>query len=323
MARELVYGQAIMEALTEEMARDSRVIFYGQEQAVTDDDPLVRAFGRSRVRCTPISETAEIGMAIGAAMAGLRPVVELLMTDFILVAMNQVVNEAARLRFKTGGQVAVPLVLKASYGFASGWSVQHSNCWYNLFMGVPGLKVVAPSTPADAKGLFKAAVRDDNPVLYLHHFLLTLKSGPVPDGDHVVPIGVAEVKRPGRDVTLVGVGWTVDLALQAAEQLAAEGIEAEVVDPRSLAPLDVDTLAASVAKTGRVVLVDQAPRHASAAAIMAAELADRCWAELKAPPRLVTARDASVPYSRSVEEYVLPQIEAVVQAARQLVAVAT
>lgn len=236
MAREIPYIQAIMEAITGEMQRDSNVIFYGQEQAVSDDDPLVIAFGRKRVRPTPISETAEIGMAIGAAMLGLRPIVELLMTDFILVALNQVVNEAARIYFKKAGRVRTPIVLKAGYGFAAGWSVQHTNCWYNLFLGVPGLKVVAPSTAADAKGLMKAAIRDDNPVVYLHHYMLTLVPGPVPDGDVIIPIGVADVKRPGRDVTLIATGWMVQRSLEAADQLAQEGIEVEVIDLRTLAP---------------------------------------------------------------------------------------
>jgi pyruvate dehydrogenase E1 component beta subunit len=302
------------------MQRDPSVVFYGQNIALTDEDPMVKAFGRQRVRVTPISETAEMGMAVGAALVGLRPVVELLMTDFMLVGLDQVLNEAARMRFKSGGQVTMPIVFKAGYGFAAGWSIQHTNCWYNLFLGAPGLKVVAPSTAADAKGLMKAAIRDDNPVVYLHHYLLTLVPAEVPDGDHVVPIGLAGVKRAGNDVTIVATGWMVQHALSAAEQLAAEGIQAEVVDPRTLAPLDTATILRSVEKTGRVVLVDQAPRHASVAALIAAEIAEAGFHALKAPPRLVTALDYPVPYSKPLEEYVLPSVEKIVQAVRGVLA---
>lgn len=318
MPREVPYIQAINEAIAEEMQRDASVVYYGQNIALSDDDPLVAAFGRQCVRVTPISETAETGMAVGAALVGLRPVVELLMTDVMLVGLDQVLNEAARMRFKSGGQVTMPIVFKAGYGFAAGWSVQHTNCWYNLFLGAPGLKVVAPSTAADAKGLLKAAIRDDNPVVYLHHYMLTLLPGEVPDGDHVVPIGRADVKRAGRDVTIVATGWMVQHALDAAEQLAADGIEAEVVDPRTLAPLDTTTILRSVEKTGRVVLVDQAPRHASVAALIAAEIAEAGFYALKAPPRLVTALDYPVPYSKPLEEYVLPNPEKIVQAVRDV-----
>lgn len=279
---------------------------------------MVRKFGKSRVRITPISETAEIGMAVGAALAGLRPVVELYMSEFMLVAMDQVLNESPRLRYMSGGQVTVPLVLKAGYGFAAGWAGQHSNCIYHTMMGIPGLKVAIPSTAADAKGLMTAAIRDDNPVVYLHHYLLTLDKGEVPDGDHVVPFGVADVKRTGGDVTIVATGWMVKLSLAAAERLAQEGISAEVIDPRTLAPLDVETILKSVKKTGRLVLVDQAPRHASAAAIIACEVAERGFEYLKVPVRMVTALDTSIPYSEPLEKYVLPSEEKIVSAVRSI-----
>jgi len=320
MPREVTYIEAINEAITEEMQRDESVVFYGQNMALTDEDPMVQAFGRQRVRVTPISETAQMGMAVGAALVGVRPVVELLMTDFMLVGLDQVLNEAARMRLKSGGQVSMPIVFKAGYGFAAGWSVQHTNCWYNLFLGAPGLKVVAPSTAADAKGLMKAAIRDNNPVVYLHHYLLTLVPGEVPDGEHVVPLGVADVKRPGSDITLVATGWMVQQALSAAEELARDGVEAEVVDPRTLAPLDTATILGSVQKTGRVVLVDQAPRHASVAALIAAEIAEAGFYDLKAPPKLVTGLDYPVPYSKPLEEYVLPNVEKIVRAARKVLA---
>src|SRR5215510_9258292 len=264
MARELPYIVAINEAIHVEMARDDRVLFFGQNMANTENEPFVDAFGKDRVRVTPISETAEIGIAVGAALAGFRPVVELYMAEFMLVAMDQVVNEAPRFRYMSAGQVSVPLVLKAGYGFTAGWAGQHTGTITSLFMGVPGLKVAVPATAADAKGLMATAIRDDNPVVYLHHYLLTLEHGEVPDGEYLVPFGEAAMRREGGDVTIVATGWCVDRALNAAEQLAAEGIQAEVIDPRTLAPLDTDTILESVAKTGHLVLVDQATRHASA-----------------------------------------------------------
>src|SRR5215470_8199724 len=178
MPREMMYGEAIATAIIEEMQRDPNVIFYGQNMGMTERDPMLKMFGRDRIRLTPISETAELGIAIGAAMSGLRPIVELWMSEFMLVGFNQIVNEAPRFRYMSGGQVKVPLVFKAGYGFAAGWAGQHTGSIYGMFMGVPGLKVAVPSTPADALGLMKAAIRDDNPVVYLHHYMLTLEKGP-------------------------------------------------------------------------------------------------------------------------------------------------
>jgi len=316
MGREMMYGEAMATAIIEEMQRDPNVIFYGQNMAMTERDPMLKMFGRNRVRIAPISETAEIGIAVGAAMTGLRPIVELWMNEFMLVAMDQVINEAPRLRYMSGGQVKVPLVLKAGFGFAAGWAGQHSNCMYHTMMGIPGLKVVVPSTPADAKGLMAAAIRDDNPVVYLHPYMLMLETGEVPEGEHVVPLGVADVKRAGTDVTIVATGWMVKKSLAAAEQLASEGISAEVVDPRTLAPLDVKTIVESVKKTGRLVLVDQAPRHSSAAAIIAAEVAEHGFEHLRAPLKMVTALDTSIPYSEPLENFVLPNEDKIIQAVR-------
>src|SRR6201996_789462 len=203
MAREIPYIAAVQEAIRVEMERDPTVVFYGQDVAPSDEDPLVQAFGRVRVRVSPISETAEIGMAVGLALAGYCPVVELLMAEFMLVAMNQVTNEAPRLRYMSGGQVKVPLVLKAGYGFTAGWAGQHTGSIYGMFTGVPGLKVALPTTPADAKGLMATAIRDDNPVCFFHHYLLTLEEGEVPEGEYLVPFGQADVRRAGEDVTIV------------------------------------------------------------------------------------------------------------------------
>jgi pyruvate dehydrogenase E1 component beta subunit len=317
MAHELPYIAAINEAIHLEMARDEDVLYYGQNLATTENDEFLKSFGGDRVRVTPISETAEIGMAVGAALAGLRPVVELYMAEFMLVAMDQVVNEAPRFRYMSGGRVKVPLVLKAGYGFTAGWAGQHTGAIYGMFLGIPGLKVALPATAADAKGLMATAIRDDNPVCFFHHYLLTLEHGEVPDGEYLVPFGQADVRRAGGDVTIVATGYMVGRALQAAEALAGEGIEAEVIDPRTLAPLDTDTILASVERTGHAVLVDQAPRHASASALIAAEIAEHGFSSLKAPITQVTGLDATVAYSQPMEAFVLPDEIKIAQAVRQ------
>src|SRR6201994_1488964 len=202
MAREIPYIAAVNEAIQQEMSRDDSVVFYGQDVAPSDEDPLVKAFGRDRVRVSPISETAQTGMAVALALAGYRPIVELLMAEVMLVAMNQVTNEAPRLRYMSGGQVKVPLVLKAGYGFTAGWAGQHTGSIYGMFAGVPGLKVAVPSTADRAEGLMGAAIRDNNPVCFFHHYLLTLEPGEVPDGEYLVPFGQADVRRAGGDVTI-------------------------------------------------------------------------------------------------------------------------
>jgi acetoin:2,6-dichlorophenolindophenol oxidoreductase subunit beta len=315
---EIPYIAAIEMAIHGEMERDDSVLYFGQNIATTPDDKFLQAFGPDRVRVTPISETAEIGMAVGAALAGYRPVVELYMAEFMLVAMDQVVNEAPRFRYMTGGQVKVPLVLKAGYGFTAGWAGQHTGTIYGMFMGVPGLRVAIPSTAADAKGLMATAIRDDNPVAYFHHYLLTLEHGEVPDGEHLVPFGQAAVRREGGDVTIVALGYQVGLALEAAERLAGEGIQAEVIDPRTLNPLDLKAIVESVEKTGRLVLVDQATRHGSASAVIAADVADEGFSSLKAPIKQVTALEATIPYSAPMEEYLLPDVDKVVGAVQQV-----
>jgi len=320
MAHELPYIAAIEEAIREEMERDPSVLYFGQNIATHENDPFLQAFGPDRVRVTPISETAEIGMAVGAAFAGYRPVVELYMAEFMLVAMDQVVNEAPRFHYMSAGQVKVPIVLKAGYGFTAGWAGQHTGSIYGMFMGVPGLKVAVPATAADAKGLMTAAIRDDNPVVFFHHYLLTLEHGDVPDGEYVLPLGQANVVREGSDVTVVAIGFMLGKALAAAEQLAGQGIACEVIDPRTLAPLDTATIIRSVEKTGRLVIVDQSTRHGSAAAVIAAEVASDGFAALKAPVKLVTALDATIPYSQPMEEYLLPDEAKIVAAVHEVAA---
>jgi pyruvate dehydrogenase E1 component beta subunit len=218
----------------------------------------------------------------------------------------------------TGGQVTVPLVLKAGYGFTAGWAGQHTGTIYGMFMGVPGLRVAIPSTAADAKGLMATAIRDDNPVAYFHHYLLTLEPGDVPDGEHLVPFGEAAVRREGGDVTIVALGYMVGLALEAAERLAGEGVQAEVIDPRTLNPLDMKTILESVDKTGHLVLVDQATRHGSASAVIAGDVADQGFSSLKAPIKQVTALEATIAYSQPMEEFVLPDEDKIVGAVQQV-----
>jgi acetoin:2,6-dichlorophenolindophenol oxidoreductase subunit beta len=322
MARELPYIAAINEAIQLEMERDERVLLLGQNLGMTENDPFVQAFGHDRVRITPISETAEIGMAVGAALAGFRPVVELYMAEFMLVAMDQVVNEAPRFRYMSAGQVSVPLVLKAGYGFTAGWAGQHTGTIYSMFLGVPGLKVVIPATAADAKGLMATAIRDDNPVVYFHHYLATLEHGEVPEGEHLVPFGEAAVRREGSDVTIVALGYMVGKALAAAETLAGEGVSAEVIDPRTLNPLDTKTILESVEKTGRLVLVDQATPLGAATAHIAAKVADEGFGSLKAPIKQVTALDTTIAYSEPVEQAALPNEEKIAAAVRAVLGTA-
>jgi pyruvate dehydrogenase E1 component beta subunit len=312
------YIAAIDAGIHQEMQRDPNVLYFGQNLATTENHHFLAAYGADRVRVTPISETAEIGIAIGAALAGFRPVVELYMAEFMLVAMDQVVNEAPRFRYMSGGQVKVPIVLKAGYGFTAGWAGQHTGSLAALFMGVPGLKVVVPSTAADAKGLMATAIRDDNPVVYLHNYMLTLEHGEVPDGEYLVPFGKAEIRRTGGDVTVIATGWMVPRALAAAEQLAKEGINADVIDPRTVAPLDLETILKSVDKTGRVVLVDQATRHASVSGMIAADIAEHRFESLKAPIVQVTAADTTIPYSQPLEAYVIPDEARIAAAVRKV-----
>ena len=240
------------------------------------------------------------------------------MAEFMLVAMNQVVNEAPRLRYMSGGRVKVPAVFKAGYGFTAGWAGQHTGSIYGMFMGFPGLKVALPSTPADAKGLMATAIRDDNPVCYLMNYLLVLEHGDVPEGEYVVPFGEAAVRRAGSDVTIVATGGRSGRALAAAETLAAEGIQAEVIDPRTLNPLDTATILSSVEKTGQLVIADQGTRHGGASAVIAAEVAEHGFGSLKAPIMQVTALDVTVPYSEPMEAYVLPDEEKIAGAVRQV-----
>jgi pyruvate/2-oxoglutarate/acetoin dehydrogenase E1 component len=323
----LTYAEALNEALREEMRRDARVFVMGEDVAVWGGGGifgvtkgLVEEFGTQRVRDTPISEEAIAAVAIGAAATGSRPVAEIMYVDFIGLAMEPIVNQAAKLRYMFGGKATVPMVVRAQEGAGRGNAAQHSQSLEAWFCHIPGLKVVTPSTPADAKGLLKAAIRDDNPVIFLEHKVLYFTKGPVPvDQDFTVPLGVADVKRTGQHVTVVGVHTMVGKALQAAEQLAEEGIELEVIDPRTLVPLDEQAIVESVKKTGRLIVSHEAYRTAGYGAEIVSRVVEAAFDYLDAPPLRVCARDVPVPYSAPLETAALPQTEDIIAAARALV----
>ncbi len=321
---ELRYVRAVTEALAEEMARDERVVLLGEDVgapggAFGATRGLQQRFGKERVRDTPISETAIVGAAIGAALNGLRPVVEVMFMDFLATCWDQVVNQLAKMRYMFGGQVRVPVVIRTHVGAGLGAGPQHSGSLEAWAAHVPGLAVVMPATPADAKGLLKAAIRDDDPVLVVENKTLYAAKGEVPDGDHVVPIGRAAVRRPGRDVTVVALSRMVGEALAAAERLAAEGIDVEVVDPRTVSPLDREAILGSVRKTGRLAVVHEAWAPCGIGAEVAALVAEHAHGALRAPVRRVTPPFTPVPFSPPMERFWLPDAGRIAAAARELV----
>ena len=322
---QIMYRHAVCEALAEEMARDRRVIVYGEDVAdyggafqVTVG--LLEAFGRDRVFNAPISEAAIAGVAAGAAMTGLRPVAEIMYIDFMPLAMDQVANQIAKTRYMFGGKACLPLVIRTTVGGGKGYAGQHSQSLEAMLTQVPGLKVVAPSTPYDAKGLLKSAIRDDNPVIFIEHQLLYTEKGEVPEGEYTVPLGQAAVRREGHHLTIVAYLKMADVALAAAQLLAAEGVEAEVVDPRTLIPLDIDTIARSVAKTGRLMVVCQAPKTGCFGEHIAYRAQEVAFASLKAPVHIVAAYDVPPPMARTLEEENLPSPQRVMREAQDLLA---
>jgi pyruvate/2-oxoglutarate/acetoin dehydrogenase E1 component len=315
--REISFNRAAMEAVAEEMRRDPTIFHLS-----TDAPPsLQQEFGDARVRATPIAESALTGMAIGAAGAGYRPIVNWSMVTFCFVAMDQIVNQAAKIHYMFGGQAKFPILFRASVSGGSRRAAQHSQSPYSMFMNLAGLKIILPSTPYDMKGLLKAAIRDNNPVISFESGRLAGIRGPVPDEDYVVPLGSADVKREGSDVTVVALAAQVHEALAAAEELVKDGIEVEVVDPRSLAPLDEATIRASVRKTGRLVIADEAGPTAGASAEIAALAVEdpETFACLKAPVRRVCALHVPIPYSPGLEDHVFPDRTKIAAAVREAV----
>ena len=322
--RELSYRAGIIEALRDEMRADPRIIVLGEDVGAAggvfkQTEGLFAEFGAERVIDTPISESGAFGIAVGAAMTGLRPVFEVMFADFITLVMDQLVNQAAKVHYMSGGLFSVPLVLRTTMGTGANLGAQHSQSLYAWTAHVPGLKVVVPSTAYDAKGLYRTALRDDNPVLIFEDRLLYNIRSPVPEGPYDVPFGCADVKRAGSDVTIVAVGRMVQVAIAAARELADDGIDAEVVDPRSLVPLDVAGLARSVRKTHRVLVVDGGARRYGAAAEIAATLSEEAFDWLDAPVARLAAEDIPIPLSRSLEPLVQPSEARVVEHVRALV----
>jgi pyruvate/2-oxoglutarate/acetoin dehydrogenase E1 component len=322
--RELTYREALNEALHEEMARDQTVCLmgedigpYGSPFQITRG--LYERFGEKRVRDTPISEAGFCGLAVGAAMTGLRPVVEVLYVDFLTLAMDQIVNQAAKARYMFGGKAQVPLVIRAQGGGGRGNAAQHSQSLEMWFVHVPGLIVVQPATPYDAKGLLKAAIRNDNPVMFLEHKLLYNTTGPVPEDEYLIPLGMADVKHPGGDVTIVATSRMVLLALNAAQELAQQGIEAEVIDPRTLKPLDIEVIVRSVIKTGRLVVVSEGHLTGGFTTEVAAQVQREAFDWLDAPIMQVATEDVPLPYAGPLELEAIPNERDIVAAALEIV----
>jgi acetoin:2,6-dichlorophenolindophenol oxidoreductase subunit beta len=320
--RTLTMAEALREALIEEMARDPRVLLIGEDLragvpfGVTKG--LTEQFGEDRVLDTPISEAAIIGASLGAAITGMRPVADMHFADFVTCAMDEVVNQIAKVRYMFGGQVDVPLVVRMPTGNVKGAAAHHSQSLEAWFTHTPGLRVVFPSTPADAKGLLKTCIRGLDPVLFFEHKRLYKVSGEVPDGEVLLPLGKADVKHQGSEVTVVATGWMVHQALEAAEALGKDGVSVEVLDPRCLAPFDRVTLFASVRKTHRVVIVEEAAKTGAFGAQIASWLAEELFDELDAPIQRVAARDVPMPFSPPMEEFVLPKVGDIVAAVRHI-----
>ncbi len=320
---EIRYWKAINSALEEEMARDERVFLIGEDIgvlggsfAITKD--LLSKFGEKRVRDTPISETAIMGCGVGAAVKGLRPVVEIMFADFLKICMDEISSMAASWRYLNGCQFSVPLTIRAPMGGYLSTGSTHSQCPAAHFLHTPGIKIVVPSTPVDAKGLLKTAIRDDNPVLYLEHKGMYGYRGEVPDGGFTIPFGVADVKRQGKDVTIVAISLMVQYSLRVAAELEKEGVSVEVIDPRTLEPLDIDTIEKSVRKTGRVVLVDEANMRGSVTAEIGMQIMERAWDALKTPIKRVGAASVPIPYAPVLERAVLPSVEGITKAVREV-----
>ncbi|HEY4814930.1 MAG TPA: alpha-ketoacid dehydrogenase subunit beta [Chthoniobacterales bacterium] len=321
--RELTFAQAINEALAEEMRRNDRVVILGEDVAEAGTpfkvlSGLVDEFGTNRVIDTPISEPGFTGIGVGAAMTGLRPVIDIMFGDFLTLAMDQLANQAAKTHYMSGGKLKVPMVLRTTLGATRRSAAQHSQSLQALVSHVPGLKVVLPATPYDAKGLLKTAIRDDNPVVFMEDKMDYQQKGPVPAEEYLLPFGVADVKRAGNDVTIVATSSMVTVALAAAKRLEADGISAEVIDPRTTVPLDSATLIDSARKTGRAVVIDEGHRSYGVTAEIAATIAEHAFYYLDAPVLRFGAMDVPIPFSPVLEDLTVPTVEQVAAEVRKL-----
>jgi pyruvate dehydrogenase E1 component beta subunit len=321
--RELSMREALGEAMAEEMERDDRVFLMGEEVGEYDgaykvSKGLLARFGEMRVVDSPISEAGFAGLGVGAALAGLRPIIEMMTFNFSILAFDMFINHAAKWRYMSGGQFTVPIVFRGPGGAAHMLGAQHSQVLDSMLAHVPGLKVVSVATPYDAKGLLKSAIRDDNPVIFIESELMYADMGPVPADDYTIPLGQGDIKRPGRDVTLIGWNKTLHTAMAAAKALSEQGIDAEVIDPRTLRPLDMPMILSSVKKTSRLVVVQEGWPYAGVAAEIAMRVQEEAFDYLDAPVLRVTNLDAPMPYNEKLEEHVLPSVERVVDAARKV-----
>lgn len=324
MVRQLTFSEALREAMAEEMGRDSSVFLMGEDVGVFGgvfgvSAGLIEEFGEGRVRDTPISEQAIVGAGLGAALVGMRPIVEIMFADFTTVAMDQIVNQAAKARYMSGGKAKVPLTMRVVNGAPGSAAAQHSQSPESWFMNVPGLKIAIPATPYDAKGLLKSAIRGEDPVLFFEHKMLYALKGDVPDEDYLVPFGQAAVRREGSDATVIAIGGVLPKVMEAAEQLAAQGVSLEVIDPRTLVPLDLAAMVESVKKTHRVVIVHEAHRRAGPGAEIAASLAEAAIADLDAPILRVATKNVPFPYNPDLENFILPSVEEIVAAVENVV----
>lgn len=320
--RETTFGGAIAQAIQEEMARDENVIVIGEDcwRALEEDQmhPKYARKAHPQVFNTPISEAGFIGAATGAAMMGLRPVLYFLMGMFMLSGFDQAVNQIPKLRYLSGGQAKLPIVIYTANGTGMRYAAQHAWSLHPIFANIPGFKIVLPSTPHDAKGLMKTAIRDGNPVLFLSHFLLEGMKGAVPEGEYTIDFGKADIKRPGRDVTLVAISDMVDKAMRAAKRLERQGIDVEVVDPRTVVPLDKETIFRSVEKTGHLVVVDDAHKTCSFASEISATVTEEKFNCLKAPPKRVAMADVPVPFSPVLEDEIFPSERKIIDAVKSV-----
>ncbi|MGB2955307.1 MAG: alpha-ketoacid dehydrogenase subunit beta [Anaerolineales bacterium] len=322
--REITYLEAVREAMTQEMERDSRVFLIGEDVgeyggAFQVSYGMLEKFGPERILDTPITELGLTGAATGAALIGMRPIAEIMFMDFTTLASEQLVNQAAKLRFMFGGNATVPLVLRTPAGSGTGAAEHHSQSFENWFVHVPGLKVVMPTTPYDAKGLLIASIRDDNPVVFIEHKLLYKTKGDVPEALYEIPLGKADIKREGKDLTIIATSIMVQRSLQAAEKLAKDGIDVEIVDPRTLRPLDTETIVNSVKKTGKVLIVHEAVKTGGFGGELAGVIAEsEAFGYLDAPILRLAGREVPIPYNRNLELKAVPQVEDIVEKAREL-----
>jgi pyruvate dehydrogenase E1 component beta subunit len=324
-SRKITYRDALREALREEMHRDRSVFLLGEDigrywgGAFKVTDGLAQEFGDERVRDTPISESAIVGAAVGAAITGMRPVAEIMFGDLTALAMDQIANQAAKIRYMFGGQAKCPIVVRTPFGAGVNIASHHSQSLEAWFMHVPGMYVAVPSTPYDAKGLLKTAIRGENPVFFCEHKLLYPVQGDVPEDEYLIPFGVADVKREGSDVTVVATSYMVHKALKAAESLEKDGVSVEVVDPRTLTPLDRETISNSVKKTGKIVIVSEDCKTAGVSAEIAATIAEKALDYLDAPIKRVTAPDTPIPFSPPLEQFIIPNEQSIIRAVKEVV----